>query len=108
MARTRAVAILFAYVLALQPIMAAALVHVFAGDLVLCSGADQEPGLPANHERDTCCAASCCSSTSALAPRYGFVVLPAREAPSVAAPAHCWRLDQQREARARAPPKMLV
>jgi hypothetical protein len=108
MARPRVVAVLFAYVLALQPIMAAALVHVFTGDPVLCSGADQESGLPADHERDTCCAASCCGSTSALAPRYGLVVLTAREAPSTGEPAPCGHLDQQREARARAPPDMLV
>jgi hypothetical protein len=108
MARSRLVAILIAYVVALQPIMAAALVQVFAGDPVLCSGADQESGTPANHERDSCCAASCCGSSLALASRKGFVVFPAGKAPSIAAPAPCCRPDQQREARARAPPGTLV
>jgi hypothetical protein len=105
MARTRLVAILVAYALVLQPVVAAALLLQVSGDrLVVCSAGDNESGLPVGHERDACCAAACCGSSLGLAPRGGFVVLASRGQPVMAAPAELWRIDQEREERARAPP----
>ena len=109
MARTRLVAIVVAYALVLQPVMAAALVLQVSGDrLVVCSPGDNDSSLPASHERDACCAVACCGSPLALAARYGFVGFAARGKPVLAAPVQPWRLDQKRQARARAPPETLA
>jgi hypothetical protein len=101
----RLIAILAAYALALQPIVALALTQGPPHGLVLCSGADRGGGSPASQKRDlTCCPGSGCECFAALAPQALSILLArdcnrlvARSAPKLAP-------VPERYPRSRAPP----